>query len=619
MIFPWGRHGSSRHTEKHAATGRLAAVRPLGIMAILFWATLYSTVFTLAAWWLDRQVTAVSFYAYLSIGSLLSNALPGLLAAAFLFGLTRRLTISFLISAGIYGLMYAVSVIKLKVLKQFLALQDFLFVGHLNTATFQLFFGYLERPLLSALLIIVAIGTLVLLWKKEQPLLNKTGSTRWVLVLAPVGAAFCLTSSGIGWDRLYNADTIRPSRFSDVTGILHRGLVSNIIYTKVRNFNLKLEVDEKTLSEFVDTLPARTPPTPSETVRPDIVVILSESLFDPRKLNGMEGLPDPIPNVRKAIEAGMGGEMEVPAFGGGTIRTEFEILTGMPVAAFPATPFPYMSLARKKIPSLPLYLKQFGYRTVAIHGNSGAFWNRSNTFKSMGFDKFITEAEFPIDEKKRGRWASDTTMSGLILNELAGSPEPTMILAISMEAHGPYTDKKKGGFTEQRDAIRVPNKLKGQPALELRNYLFHIRNADRQLGRMFESLSSRDRPTVVLFFGDHLPGLGRTYKNLGFVNRQRPEKQYVPWILRRTDRQDEPLSTGPIKSWMLPGQIIEMAGLPENPYFQFTNLAMAHFLKSSTPVTQMNHPGVIAGAIANLEDEFSHYYPKQEMAVGSNP
>ena len=35
----------------------------------------------------------------------------------------------------------------------------------------------------------------------------------------------------------------------------------------------------------------------------DIVIVLSESLFDPRIMKGMESLPETVPNVRAAIAA----------------------------------------------------------------------------------------------------------------------------------------------------------------------------------------------------------------------------------------------------------------------------------------------------------------------------
>src|SRR5690606_17873609 len=58
--------------------------------------------------------------------------------------------------------------------------------------------------------------------------------------------------------------------------------------------------------------------------KPDIIVIQSESLFDPATLCGV-----PKETVLEAFaEHGEGGELEVPVYGGRTLQTEFEMLTG---------------------------------------------------------------------------------------------------------------------------------------------------------------------------------------------------------------------------------------------------------------------------------------------------
>lgn len=612
IMRQWDKYGN----EKPSPQSGGGATR-LKVLAITSQAITYSVVFSLLAWWLDRETTSVAFEAYIGPGSIFSNALPGILIAALIFGLSRRLGFSFLFAATIYWLAYSISDIKQKNLNQFLGLQDFLFLENLDSSTLRLFWEYLEYPWLSIIAVTIIIALFMFFWIKEKPSVSKFGLARAFFTIIPIALFALLLNSGLLWEKIYNETTVRPNRFSEANGILHRGLISNIVYTKIRNFGLSQEIDGNALKDFLSKLPERNAVQTSVADElPDIVIILSESLFDPMIMRDMEGSADPIPYIRSAIEAGYGGEMNVPTFGGGTIRTEFEILTGMPVTAFPAAPFPYMSLARKKIPGLPSHLKDLGYRTVAIHGNSGSFWNRSNTFKSMGFDKFITEAQFPKEKEKTGRWASDSTMTDLILKELTDGSSPNMIFAISMEAHSPYTEPKKNSVKKEVNSIDVPNGLGGKLSQELRNYLFHIQNADRQLHRMVKALKERKRPSVVLFFGDHLPGLGKTYTKLGFLNRQAAESQNVPWVMLRTDRKAPSKTDQPIRAWMLSGKLVEFAGLPEIPYFQFTNAAMSYFLNQSTPTQRMDHPGVAAAAVAQMEGKFNIFYTDSKFTAG---
>lgn len=52
----------------------------------------------------------------------------------------------------------------------------------------------------------------------------------------------------------------------------------------------------------------------SSTVRPDVVLILSESFWDPTKLPGVKFSKDPIPNFRKLRQENGGGDFVSPMF-----------------------------------------------------------------------------------------------------------------------------------------------------------------------------------------------------------------------------------------------------------------------------------------------------------------
>jgi hypothetical protein len=74
--------------------------------------------------------------------------------------------------------------------------------------------------------------------------------------------------------------------------------------------------------------------------------VQSESLFDPGRLAGMHY--EAMPRLRDAMARAWSGNLYVPTFAGGTIRTEFEVLTGLPLAAFPGVRYPYLQLTRSK-------------------------------------------------------------------------------------------------------------------------------------------------------------------------------------------------------------------------------------------------------------------------------
>ncbi|MFT3897068.1 MAG: sulfatase-like hydrolase/transferase [Thermomonas sp.] len=575
---------------------RPAPFKPV-VSAILFVAC--SIAFAILAWTWDRAAIGVAWEAYATPSRLFANALPGLLFAMALLALTRRIALSFAISCGVYWLVYCIEGTKLEILGDPIGLQDFFFFSNIDIPSLKLFWEYVQHPFLALSAGALCLLAIVFAWRMEPPA-YRTAPARLPFVLVPLVLAFLLARGGWPWDRLYSTDTVMPARFSEIPAVLHAGQVPALVFSSVRSSKTIRAIDEDSLEWLLAHAPPRTKPM-SLGGKPDVVVVLSESFFDPHVIKGMDALPDNIPNVREAISSGHGGYMRVPTFGGGTIRTEFEVLTGVPMRSFPGIRFPYAGLVHDRTPGLVRLLKSHGYRAVAIHGNAGSFWNRNNAFKSIGFDGFITERDFPNDAEHDGKWISDRAMTDLLIRELDRSTQPTMIFAISIEAHGPYTYPDES-TRQARDAIEVPAGITAAQASALRVYLYHQRHADREFGRLLQALRQRQRPTVLLFFGDHLPGFPSLFDALGTVDKRPAVKQYVPWVLLRTDSPGIRFD-GYRESWMLPGAVAELAGLPDD-YFALTQ-RLAHAAEGKPAYVQGKvMDGLTAAATARLDGSF---------------
>jgi phosphoglycerol transferase MdoB-like AlkP superfamily enzyme len=268
---------------------------------------------------------------------------------------------------------------------------------------------------------------------------------------------------------------------------------------------------------------------------------------------------------------GLTGTMKVPTFGGGTLRTEFETLTSIPMSAYPRIGFPYLQINLAHIPSLVGVLHKAGYSAYAIHGNDRNFWNRAKAFQAMGFDRFYAVDDFPKNAPHDGWYLSDEAMTEQIESRLDNADKPIFIMAVSIEGHGPYgsvpvSDK------EQRNAIPVPGGWPQAAENEYRNYTYHISDADAALGRLRAYLERRGRPFVLAFYGDHLPGLQYVYDAAGgFDDGREATKQFVPWLLIGPEGS-EPRGRH-INSWMLGSEILRAAGLPDTPYYTLVDRA----------------------------------------------
>jgi phosphoglycerol transferase MdoB-like AlkP superfamily enzyme len=589
-------------TTMHDAALPVSRVRHAWLRCFL--ALAYALAFALFFWWMDRRMLGVARGTYFG-WFVLGNALPGLVFAALLTALTRRPGVSFLIAFALQWLVYHACAMKLAILDDPIGLQDLYFVTSLNQASIAVLGRYIEHPVLLALGALAAVALIAFAWWIEKPAFRAFRATQLALMVLSAGLIYTMVASLPPWSSWYHRGTLRPSRFEAMPAILHGGLMSYLVYTHNKNMRTLQTVDPAAVRSLLAKVPVTTTPVAADAVRPDVVVILSESLFDSTIMKGMAGLPETLPNVRASIAQGHGGYMKVPTFGGGTIRTEFEVMTGMPMDAFPNAQFPYVTLVREHIPGLVSELKKHGYRAIAVHGNDGSFWNRTNAYKAIGFDRFITKREFPKNAAHNGRWISDAVMTDIILDQLARATGPTFVLGLSMESHGPYTDEKT---TDQaaRDAVRIPPGLTPDEALELRNYLYHAHRADAQFARLLAALEARKRPTVLLFFGDHLPGLRKVFQTTGFNDNRPAVKQYVPWVLVRTDRPEH--KTVPhAESWMLPGMVLQLAGFDDDPYFALTNGLSQRLSPESKTLPPALARGLNAAAVARIQGSFATY------------
>ena len=579
-------------------------------------AFLLLVAYPVATWWLDRWSLGVEFGAYLAWQRVLANAAVGLLLGFLLAAVTRKLLASILVVYGLQAALYVASLLKLRLLEMPIVLQDAYFVAALDTSAWSLLSQYIDT---NGYGISAGIGGLILLvslfWF-EPAWCKRFGPVRMLSLLLSATLLVSLLVSAWPWTSYwYQEHQVRPSPLSQSEATLHGGLVTSLVYYHGVQRHRLFPVDRLALQEARRKSAGMGGRNPLARVagQPDIVVVLSESFMDPHVLRGMDTLPDLIPNVRRQLASGNGGMIKVPTFGGGTVRTEFQVLTGMPVSSFPTAYYPYVDLNPPVMPGLVSVLEKHGYASFAVHGNGGSFWNRTSTYKAMGIDRFITLRELlKTGGQLDGIWLSDESMTDVVLETLSGMDKPTIAIAISIQSHGPYGSDIEVHDPEVRDAIRVPQSLDPDAAKEFRQYLYHLHSADLQFQRLLEGLSARKRPFVLLFFGDHLPALGgKTYDQLGMVNGMGVKDQFVPFVLVAGDGSSIELQKiGPQvrRSWQLPAMVMEVSGVSDS-YFDFIRDVAAILPPPGTGAIGDEHlvRGLDSAANARLFDRFDEY------------
>jgi len=610
----------------HPATLRW---RPLAgrIAAVL----LMSLAFVLLTGWLDGGPGVVPLRLLDQPRFPLANAWPGLLAAGLLLALTRRLVFSFGLVFLAQGLVYEVNVLKVANLGNPLMPADFQMVDQLRKGGAHVLVGYLPHSPWPYLGLLVGIALIVALWRLEPPLFARR--THGKRLASGVVVALLLGSllGGLGlWGRLYNGRVLWLEPWSASSTASHSGLVSSLLMFHLQYGHGRHQADPAAAKALIaqsrQALQQRLQAAaPASGERPDIVVIQSESFFDPSIMRGYEDSHF-TPNLKRLEQHGLSGPLHVPTFGGGTIRTEFEVLTGLSLRYFDELQFPYLTLNQKVVPSLVRTLRAHGYATTALHGNDPAFWNRTSAFKAIGFDRFVSQSSFPAHAANDGKYMADAAMTDEIMAQLKDAGPPQFLFAISIEAHGPY-DVPPTDITA-RDAIPVPAGITGKDKQELQTYLYHAEHADAELGRLTKLLAQRGRPTLLLFYGDHLPALTNSYNVTGFVDGGDMLSEPGVWLLL------DPRNPGPpqhesLAAWMLPGMLLEHAGIHDSPYFALTQV-LAPQLASLTaapgaPLPEMTaeqrviDQDMASVAMLRLKGKLEALLPAQSSATAALP
>ncbi|NJD01121.1 MAG: LTA synthase family protein [Ruminiclostridium sp.] len=138
-------------------------------------------------------------------------------------------------------------------------------------------------------------------------------------------------------------------------------------------------------------------------------------------------------------------------------------------------------------------LKNQGYNTYAAHANNPSFWNRTEMYKSLGFDTFISNKSLEIDDTI-GWGLTDKSFLRQSLEKI-DTAKPFYGFFITLSSHYPF-DFFKGyaGFY----AGKYEDTFLG-------NYIKAVSYVDEALGGFFNDLKRRGLydNSVIVVYGDH--------------------------------------------------------------------------------------------------------------------
>jgi hypothetical protein len=244
---------------------------------------------------------------------------------------------------------------------------------------------------------------------------------------------------------------------------------------------------------------------PEELQRdPNIIIVLSEAFWDAAKLPNVSFSRDPIPFFRALSEYYPSGTMLSPMYGGGTANVEMEVLTGKSYRFYPEDSIVYESI-QQPTGSLAHILAKQGYATTAITAYHQWFVNSSQVYKHLGFSRYISYEYFNPDEFV-GPYIGDHAVASRIMEQSRLTPGADFIFASTMENHYHFFP---GKF--KRNTIEVEGSLPKDARGILETYAQGSSGADAMLQELVTHYSTLKEPTILVWFGDHMPHLEKDY------------------------------------------------------------------------------------------------------------
>lgn len=401
-----------------------------------------------------------------------------------------------------------------------------------------------------------------------------SGAIAWMTALvicAPTAFTTVCMAFGLDGRRSYNT-------FSDAERFDNNNLISNLVVSINQAVDSGVEVPKGYSAAALKKLMGKASKTSAETAlpadAPNLIIIMSETFADFRALDSdpqLEKVYRQFDHIRSQSET---GSAIVPTFGGGTVKTEFELLFGLPVKSLGDAFIPHQLLPDdgEKENTFPALYQSLGYSTSYIHPYSAGFYDRGGTYCRYGFDRmlFADDLTVPVNTF-HGGYIDDDTVYRQAEAIMAETDGPDFIHITSMQNHMPYDDS-----TGKLD--------------EYHYYLEGIEKSGKELSDFLGRLEKSDEPTIVLFIGDHFPyfsGEDSIYEKLSIDSENCGVLYEQSYLLWSNKELADVLPDKTVSAFYLPHLLYKAAGLPEN---QFTKAVLNEMDKS--PVYSVSQPQV---------------------------
>ena len=292
---------------------------------------------------------------------------------------------------------------------------------------------------------------------------------------------------------------------------------------------------------------------------PNIIVVQLESYFDVANAEFFTTSEDACPNLHNLYQNYSNGYFKVPSVGAGTANTEFEVLTGMNLRYFGPGEYPYKTYVKTHVlESAATALTSLGYGAEALHNNGGNFYSRAKVFNDMGFDHYTSKEFMNILKTTPKGWATDDILVPNIMESMDTTAGQDFVFTVSVQGHGDYPTEP----TLENPEIKVTGVEDEGKRNAWEYYVNDVHEMDKFVAQLIEAVEARNEPSVVVFYGDHLPTLGLEAKDL--KSKYLYNTNYVIWDNIGLQKKD-----GNIAAYQIMAEVFDRLDIHSGTIFNY--------------------------------------------------
>ncbi|MBI4793893.1 MAG: LTA synthase family protein [Deltaproteobacteria bacterium] len=306
------------------------------------------------------------------------------------------------------------------------------------------------------------------------------------------------------------------------------GRLSMTLYNEAkRKSSLEKTTDYRGRSFFTEAFAKEVDKVNAIRTKGNVHLIVLESFFDPNLLRNARFSRNPAHPDFEALFKKNEGISVSPVFGGGTAQSEFELLCGVP-AMRELSGIEFDVFTGSKTYCLPNVLTQGGYHTMATNAFLPDFFNSTNAYAGMGFDKIYYPSEFAEGRESYftiGDVTGETYMfdGDLLTQNLAfiekqireNPARPLFNYIISMYGHTPHDIN-----TEKRPLVVTMLGEDRDEQIEKAVNQYYYRT--EAIARYVKEMVRIDPKSIIILVSDHLPSLTfgpNTYRDLNYLDQ----------------------------------------------------------------------------------------------------